>query len=966
MFAAKTQKIAHSFEQCAHEITNLITDYESHLLLEKLKLCLTSDFLLHFERKTKEKAVEEEDDKVVVVDPKVEIIQNFFKRLTCIKIIGSGRLAYKISVSLFSLLNSLELQNISLDSIQDLDSLRSQIKSLVLTRCSNISNVLQPDAWPLLKYLYLCNVGLTTIQPNLLPKSLKHLDLSWNSLSSFNFTHLTHISTLDLSFNKLRTIPKIDSNDIIITSLNSLYLRGNLIENLQGLQVLKSLVELDVSSNCIWCKTDLLIVLSSCECLENILLSSNPVTCDKALQSAIIKALPRLKTYDNKIISPSNIAKQQSKSLEVLKMEATLTSVERETNVSVIEEPNILFDDSQPLFCGSGEISTKAKKKKRQKRIAVIVDRSKEETSRSSDKQLISEESKDIKAKLEETKNVLKERKQSLGNEWLITVNQDAKPPQTPPSTPIDISSHLSPINNLKLNLSPTLGAHSEQNDVDKNETAAKRYEDDIEILNEEKADTSDLMWTQDDAEDDSNMFLVEKSLSYDKNETLFLSVKEGIITEKHCLTGKNLNTFDLKVLSTAEHLNENPIAIKLTFDSRILSKQAVIYSFENEDALREFKETFLLPCILRRKQEIFSKRKFYECLKCGLNKFSEETMDKCPKCKSDAFMELEHHIRDNRRSESDITVLSQFNSSSIPPAQPSSKVEEPTKVADVWEELCGGQEEYSESDFCTVDHELKLFLDVKILDDGEEIQCIFKCNIVCNKNEELLDALLVITNEKVYLLSKNDNQPNEDPIFAKPLWFLRFFKPLSHQGLWVEWTEDLQNEKNKKKKKSKGRINNVIMFFDDQKVFKIFEQHLSKINIALEIDEDDEEENEESTDTFIMSANIVDTGAPLFVSKTESGLLLLCKAEVKRNDVSFKALEEQMINDIVAPIYVTEDFKTATIDFHNEVNNMNSHWVIKTNSVNCMYTILSDVKKYWEESFAIPLHFYKVQDAIL
>ncbi|RWS31903.1 serine/threonine-protein kinase 11-interacting protein-like isoform X1 [Leptotrombidium deliense] len=968
MFSNLRQKYVKTYEECLHEITQLITDYESHIILGKLKLCLTPDFLSYFERRVKDEPITEDDDKIVVIEPHVAIVQSLFRRVTSIKIVGTrGSNELTIGLSLFSLLNELELHNISLDSIIDLDALRSQIKSLALYRCPNsklFTGVLQPDAWPLLKQLTLCRSGLTSVPTKLLPKSLKYLDLSWNSLTEFSFTNLSHISTLDLSFNCLKTIPKFNANDIITTSLKSLYLRGNMIEHLDGLDLIKSLTELDASFNCIYSKTKLLSVLSLCESLETLSLQSNPVSCDSELNTSVIFALPRLTTFDNEYVDRSKTPQELSR-FDVNR-EHSLNIQESEAHVPTAEEPVAVMTDTQPLLSECTENIAKAKKKKKQKRVAVILDKSvEEEIGNDLEKNLTlleSREEEEKEEKLEETKNVLKERKRSLGQDWLINVNEDDKPPHTPPPTPnpMETSAQFSPMNSLKITLSPPLPASPVlPRKTSEDEANVKGKEDDIEILHEDKQ-LSEMVWTEDDVDNDDNMFLVERKYGDTDSATVFLFVKNGIITEKNCLTGKNLNNFDLSVITSAEYTNDDNLTLKMNFDSRILAKQEVMYTFENEDVLKEFKQTYLLPCILKRKEELFLKQKFYECLKCGLNKLSENILQKCPKCGSEAFMEVENEVREKRRSESDITVLNRFNhSSSLPFAQPS-KDEESCDYRDVWEELCANQQNYIESDFCYIDHQLKLLLEVKVFEDKEEFRSVFKCNIVCNRSNDSTNALLIISNQKVYLFSQTNDEINEEPIFSKPLSFLRFMKPLLSQGMWVEWTEDInENEKSKKKKKSRGKINNVIIVFDDPKIFEIFLEHLSKIGIFIEEDSN----NQETHDNFVKSANLPESGSPLFISRSDSGMLLLCKADFHKSDIRFIILDEQMVNDIVAPVCVSYDFKTFTLDFQNEYNNIVSHWVISVNSVNCMHSILLGIKKEWEDAYAIPLLFTKLKE---
>ncbi|OTF76268.1 hypothetical protein BLA29_005871 [Euroglyphus maynei] len=184
----------------------------------------------------------------------------------------------------------------------------------------------------------------------------------------------------------------------------------------------------------------------------------------------------------------------------------------------------------------------------------------------------------------------------------------------------------------------------------------------------------SNSEWANEDTEEENTVFLVEIYQSLSEFESIletpnpdidyyFIRIRphDGLIYEKDCTSGKVLQTLDLKVLEKYECIDVNT-AIKLYFDTCVVSKKERIYRFLDERSYDNFVEMFLSKLNDYRKQYQSSLGKkepidqakpngnrktdapwFYMCLRCGNR--THRIITDCPQCGSDLIIKDESSV---------------------------------------------------------------------------------------------------------------------------------------------------------------------------------------------------------------------------------------------------------------------------------------------------------------------------------
>jgi len=602
------------------------------MLLGKYQLSLTSDFLAYYDREMDRIVNFEYQETFLTSDERLMTARRFFRRLKNLSITSTSiNRRTPINLSYFPSLNSLELENINIDDIQNLYSFRSQIKSLTLRKCvlsnHSLDALFREDTpWPLLRNLTITSAKLEIFNSSWLPNSLKNLNLSWNFISSFEIGNLSHLSSLDLSFNRLTAIPRFERNDLLSNSLKVLRLRSNLISNLKGLENLSVLTELDLSQNFIIDSNELVSTLSNCSRLETLSINDNPVTHSSNLLSLLNKSMPQLKSVDGlKLSSASSSSSLFSSNASFIPIYPTIQSSVAtpvlKPSVSEIEADNYKNSRSAKTIIKNGSdgsseqqrAESKGRKIKPKSRIASILDKGENESrNHDSQSQTLNIEEKVLEAG--------KESPQSI-----FAYDQCDMPYQDFFSNLPLAHSTADDINfDLCLNESPD----------EKGKVSEKSTDDDIEVIKDESK--LDLNWTDDDTANIESMFLVETK----EKKSVFLFIKDDIIYEKDCFTGDVRTSHDLNILSNAEFFDDISLTLKLFFDSRVKNKKEVIYTFEDEQSFNNFKKKYISPSIVKRNFQLSLKSepafRLMQCLKCNFKQVSENDQSKvCPQCGS-------------------------------------------------------------------------------------------------------------------------------------------------------------------------------------------------------------------------------------------------------------------------------------------------------------------------------------------
>ena len=912
---------------------------------------------------------------------KVNYLKQLFRKIPSVKIVADKSSAdCVLHLNAFASCVSLKLIRVPFKGLVGLETIRTQLKSLDCIKCFD-TQVLDEEffdlfgVWPQLTSLTLRQNNITSVKVSIIPSSVQTLDLSWNRIKVFNNIanySVNCISKLDLSYNCLTEVPKL--NDTSCCSLKSLFIRGNLIETLEGIERFDRIVELDVGINCVVDITALISSLSRCKTLKTLWIDGNPLTCDPNSNDIIEKQLNFLTKLNGNIIIREiiNAEDLNQSSTEVFKYNSD-------------EESDKFFDAS----CDSMDSNHKTEAKKKKLRVVNIKDQIEVEQSL----QKLDIKTNELSDKNNKNSNEAKEliqKRRELGDEWLVSMRLSLEN-----NSFLENIFSNSSTDNQSSNFTTSSPIKAEpQKSFDRkiSTISSTATDDEIEILTEDKSE-----WSSKELENETNIIIVE---DVDNNETVFIYVREedGMIFEKDCISGKVLRTHDLKVLTNVEIIND--LVLKICFDSVVYSKREIKYRFDSIESCHQFNDKFIIPWISQRKQKIIAEEVLYECLKCGQTKSSSSQVVCCAVCGSDAIMKTDSHRK--RRSGSDITILSQIQSQN-----PSEIKYNSFDDINIWEELFSINSLYDNSFFTRVEHSLKLYIEVKLFpsDDEEVIEGLVRCKAMTNKRSRLESAFLVISNKNILILTIDENQSydNLDAYLkfelSKPISSIIQFQEFPHllidQGFWLEFREDnpsvtksksisksLFNRFGSKRSQFSESLYCLILFYDQiigKSFISYFNSTISRIaKIAktqckgqgLRLTDNSIDINDEVVVTNIIKSadykrndmkselKLSDNIGALGVVVTEQSVIL---GEVYcdfSSDFHIKVLYKELIINLMPQIYVNLQNKSFKLSFSDD--NIETNFLITCYTNDSIKKLLVPIKSQWEKAFDVSMLLYK------
>lgn len=907
------------------------------MLNGKYNLCLTVEFLMFFDdlNRNLNNDICEESFKEKY-QTKVDRLRASFKNLNLLKVTGSLRESIKLKFDLryFTSLKSLELENVYLDNILNLSALVPQLTTVKLNRCLSkkpFEEFLTREVWSALNCLSISRAVFANEQFDFVPNSVQSLQLQWNQIQRFTINSSTrsNLTELDLSFNKLKQIPHFGEKELICSTLKVLKLRGNLIDSFRNVENFHQLEHLDVSVNQICNKDEIGRYLSFCKKLKTLNLIDNPVQMLDTLNVLVLETFPALRKLNNHICYSERSSEKDS-------------TTSSNANADLFSD----FEDKNSVVSKNDEsISSRQASTRRRDRVAVILDRT-NSFANTDDEQpdqdrlsAVSSVNKGLSLGLEnnftDLNEIIAAQRKSLGKKLL---SKPASGLVVPYSTPVDCSNFsivgeihkldsgqsgsipvISPdIEQVKTKIQnlATNQAHDQQatpaddseedglvfsvsganlagkSDGDRSKSRPSPTKPNEKKSNEQQSSPSsspkeDNLWANEDMEGD-NIFLVNKldSNLVESSEPIFILVKDSLIYEKDCATGKIFEVYDLKVITDYEL--EDSTTISLTFDSKIKSKQKVVYNLELDSQLDKFKRQFIEPFVTRNQEEKANQRFKYECLKCG-SKSAQQT--ECGQCKSTALIECTDGpnaaSNDNRPAytsqssykeeflnqvklkltneqvptgdeASDVSdgeerpardelangkAPSDENDREAKEDEPSGKDEEPDEE-EVTNLINSKLENYELEQFTSVeDHELKLHLDVKIFANNERLDYLFECDFSINDTSEMAHGRIATTNTCLHLISCRSEaagkQDHAFDTFTMPLNKIKNVKltrdHFFHQCIWLNIERQCGK---KKKRKNMTEVQTFFIILKDKKLVDLFcdylESFLNKQEIKL------------------------------------------------------------------------------------------------------------------------------------
>ncbi|XP_014439714.1 serine/threonine-protein kinase 11-interacting protein isoform X2 [Tupaia chinensis] len=238
--------------------------------------------------------------------------------LKLVHVPGSG-LPGPINIFPFKSLRHLELRGVPLHCLRGLRSIYSQLETLICSRSiqalEELLSACGGDLCSALPWLALLSAdfsynALTALDRSLhLLSALRFLNLSHNQVQDCAgfLLDLSELCHLDISYNCLRLVPRVGPSG---AALGVLILRGNELCNLHGLEQLRNLRHLDVAYNLLEVHRELSPLWQLAE-LRQLYLEGNPLWFHPAHRAATAQYLsPRVRDaapsflLDGKVLSP--------------------------------------------------------------------------------------------------------------------------------------------------------------------------------------------------------------------------------------------------------------------------------------------------------------------------------------------------------------------------------------------------------------------------------------------------------------------------------------------------------------------------------------------------------------------------------------------------------------------------------------------------------------------------------------
>ena len=1019
------------------------------MLNGKYNLCLTVEFLMFFDdlnRNLNNDLVEERfKDRY---QRKVDRLRNSFKNLTLLKVTGNLKESFKLKFDLkyFPSLKSLELENVYIDNVLNLNELVAQLTAIKLHRCLSNKSFeeffVRFGAWSALNCLSISRATFQNEEFNFVPNGIQVLQLQWNQIKQFNLNRSTkpNLVELDLSFNALKEIPKFDDREAICNTLKVLKLKGNLIDSLKNVETLTQLEHLDLAANLICNKDEIGRYLSNCKKLKVLNLIDNPVQMLENLNVLLLEIFPALKRLNNHLCYTDRIDKEstassnavdlfidlEDKSSTVSKKDESISGSLRATGVKKKDRIAVILDRSNSF--------------------ANNTDDEQSDLDRLSSVNTSKALSLGLENNYPDLKEIIAEQRKSLGKKLLskppTTANLVA-----PFSTPVDCDSYTI-VGELHLDQNDTVEFKNKSTNIEQLKAKMEDLETNLEEVavsvkddgltfnldkkeptekqRKESADSlspkEDNLWTNEDMDGD-NIFLVTKldPNLVENTEQIFIVIKDSLIYEKDCATAKIYEVYDLNVITSYEL--ENSTIISLIFDSKVKSKQKVTYDLDMDCQLDKFKQQFVDPFVIKNQEEKLNQRFKYECLKCG-NKSAQQT--ECVTCKSTALIESTNYIKQasqtdkpmygtqssfkedflnqvkmkltNEQSDTKATTgksddgelnenKETFNGESdvIDDNEKKEKTEE-ENAEELANLLDSKSENYDLEQFVSVDHELTLYLDVKIFANNERIEHLFECDFSINDTSEMCHGRIVTTNTSLHLIAfKTEDDANDSSIlfdtFTMPLNKIKNIK-LSrdyffHQCVWLT-VEKMSGKK--KKKKHLIEIQTFFIILKDKKLVDLFcdylENYLNRQEIKLKTNVNTYSLTEkpvklDTEENIIFSQFIVSltTKSDLEISKSsrndllcllfEKGCeLILARCEVIANELKFKKICRNDLSNLLTA-KLESNCKQLHLYFLKDTGNSKIEWIIGSYSVNSMCKMIELIRTIWQNIYKIEFQIH-------
>lgn len=465
---------------------------------------------------------------------------------------------------------------------------------------------------------------------------LQHLNLSHNKIFHISaLVWLPNLKFLNLSYNQLTSVPKLNSE--APRRLQVLTINANLLEDVSGIVRLDSLLELDISDNCLLDHSNLL-PLCTLSSLRYLNLTGNPLSFHQKHRSATCRYLSKSAAEVQFQLDGAFLSKHEKKLAGSYEnyyplfghRMATSTSSSRLTPSvkSSCNTPDNSSLGSANSCHNLGDIHrTPSSAQKRMRPRCVEIEESGNFVGNKPKSPSLKKLSKEGSKEHLTTKKEIEQLREQFGNDWLMNHGTNKELQKTSGNSCrelfeefLDVSSDkdesfaTTPVNytNKSMNSTKDL-TYESANDSTLYGTAM----DDSTFISF-KAEEEKVVLS--DPEENEVQFIVVDSSS---KEDLFLIVSDMSIKEKDAMSMKTLTRWGIGTLESVER--PKTCTIRLTFDTIRKDKRERQYEMEAKPCQQLER---MLRDYLSSKPLSEMNQTVFKCLKCN-SEFSRETDDR-------------------------------------------------------------------------------------------------------------------------------------------------------------------------------------------------------------------------------------------------------------------------------------------------------------------------------------------------
>ncbi|XP_078580309.1 serine/threonine-protein kinase 11-interacting protein-like isoform X2 [Branchiostoma floridae x Branchiostoma japonicum] len=598
------------------------------------------------------------------------------KTLSLKLVLSSTTLQGGVRVARFRSLTTLEIKRVPIHLVVGLQVLRSQLQIIICSRCiTRLQDVFatcggdssMPLSWPELHTVNMSYNSLERLDDSLrLLQQVTVLDLSHNSIkvTGKHLEYLPSLTHLNLGYNQLEAVPTLSIT--ARSKLQSLILKNNNLDNIEGVESFHKLHELDLSNNCLY-DHSMLEPLGFLNFLHMLSLYGNPLSFHPAHRQQTARHLSPIVGMQELILDGKKLTREEINLLPKRNHPGDQTEVRYASRVYTVESDMSELETSTSLTWSK---TPRSKKSGRKVRNVAISDTEGEVTS--------TENSRD---NLDRTREEMEAMREQLGPDWLVASQLPTRSAEAD-ATSNQISEDVAPSTTKTVT---TAQIHVSSEDLlpeSEPSTQTNEVEESNDIYGAGASTTSstgqplsrqvsrDIFGARDrirrfseqsnDSQSESQPFLVKHREGNDDGY-FFVIIREQFIVEKD-LDGRIMDKLETSCLKTVERGQEvNPEddglypMVSLVFDYVRKDRQKREYVLIDDDPEQSCQVLLgLLEPIVETNLSL-RLTKQYQCLKCS-SKFSQgqakvtvmtkddsvEEVIVCPSCQSNMIVQLE------------------------------------------------------------------------------------------------------------------------------------------------------------------------------------------------------------------------------------------------------------------------------------------------------------------------------------